>query len=62
METKCSHCIGGAKVLTGEEISLLQDSVALVHMRIAGPGALGLEACRLLQQRTLGAAVERVQE
>jgi hypothetical protein len=58
----CMACGRRAPVLTGEEISLLQDAGALVDMRAApGMANVGLEACRLVLQRQQGAAVERVQ-
>ena len=61
-ETKsCTACGQRAPVLTGEEISLLEDSGAMVDMRPApGMANVGLEACRLVLQRQQGAAVERV--
>jgi hypothetical protein len=58
----CTACGRRAPVLTGEEISLLEDSGAMVDMRpAAGMANVGLEACRLVLQRQQGAAVERVQ-
>jgi hypothetical protein len=62
-ETKmCTACGQQAQVLTGEEIALLEDAGALVDMLPApGMANVGLEACRLVQQRQQGAPVERVQ-
>jgi hypothetical protein len=62
-ETKtCTACGQRAPVLTGEEISLLEDAGAIVNMRTApGMANVGLEASRLVLQRLQGAPVERVQ-
>jgi hypothetical protein len=62
-ETKtCTACGQRAPVLTGEEISLLEDAGAIENMRTApGMDIVGLEASRLVLQRLQGAPVERVQ-
>jgi hypothetical protein len=61
-ETKtCTACGQRAPVLTGEEISLLEDAGAIVNMRTApGMANVGQEACRLVLQRQQGARVDRV--